>query len=202
MSPRGRRRSAAADEAITAAALALFAERGLEGASIDEIARRAGVTRATIYRRWTRKEDLIAHALGKAREGDGAPVDDWSEVGADAFVRIMLEVVPDTLARPDLPPLTARLLGESQTHPDLIRAYWDGYLAPRRAAFARAIAEMQAERRLPPGADPDVLQDMISGALVYRLLLSPPATAAAWRDYCRKLLAALGLEPRPDAPTP
>jgi AcrR family transcriptional regulator len=202
VSARGRPRSAAADHAIVEAALSLFAERGLEGASIDEIARRAGVTRATIYRRWTRKEDLVAHALGQAREGDGPRIDDWSEVGADAFVRIMLGVVPDTLARPDLAPLTARLLGESQAHPELVRAYWDGYLAPRRAAFARAIAEMQAQGRLPPGADPDILQDMISGALVYRLLLSPPASAEAWRDYCRRLLGALGLEPRQDAPTP
>jgi AcrR family transcriptional regulator len=193
VSARGRPRSAAADEAIVEATLSLFAERGLAGASIDEIARRAGVTRATIYRRWTRKEDLIAHALGKAREGDGPEVADWGDVGADAFARIMLDVVPETLARPDLAALTARLLGESQAHPELLRAYWDGYLAPRRAAFARAIAAMQAEERLAPGADADVLQDMISGALVYRLLLSPPTTADAWRDYCRKLLGALGL---------
>jgi AcrR family transcriptional regulator len=193
VSARGRPRSAEAGEAIVAATLAVFAERGFDGASIDEIARLAGVTRATVYRRWRRKEDLIVHALGKVREGDGHGVADWSEVGADAFVRIMLEVVPETLARPDLAPLTARLLGEARAHPELIRAYWDGYLAPRRAAFARAIAEMQAQGRLPPGADPDVLQDMISGGLVYRLLLSPPTSADAWRDYCRRLLGNLGL---------
>ena len=192
MSGPGRRRSPAADEAITAAALAMFTERGLAGATIDEIARRAGVTRATVYRRWTRKEDLIVHALGRAREGDGPEVADWSEVGADTFVRIMLEVVPNTLAQPHLASLTARLLGEARAHPELVRAYWDGYLAPRRAAFARAVEAMQSQGRLPAHADPQVLQDMISGALVYRLLLSPPASAEDWRTYCRELLLTLG----------
>lgn len=194
MSGRGRRRSPAADRAIVAAALELFAERGLEGSSIEEIARRAGVTRATVYRRWTNKAALIAHALGKAREGDGPEVEDWGQVGADAFVRIMLQDVPETLAKADLAPLTARLLGSAHAHPELLRAYWDGYLAPRRTAFARAIVAMQADGRLAADVDPDVLQDMISGALVYRLLLSPEQRSAEdWRAYCRALLRTLGL---------
>lgn len=195
MSPRGRPRSAEADAKIAAAALALFAERGLEGAAIDEIARRAGVTRATIYRRWPTREALIADALRRARNPREAEWDaaDWGRVDADSFVAMMLETVPETLANPELAPLAARLLGASQSHPELVRAYWDGMLAPRREAFARSIAAMQAAGRLPPGADPDVLQDMISGALAYRLLLSPPASADVWRDYCRKLLGALGL---------
>lgn len=194
MSSRGRRRSPAADRAIVAAALELFAERGLEGSSIEEIARRAGVTRATIYRRWPDKAVLMAHALGKAREGDAAEIEDWGQVGADAFVRIMLEDVPETLAKPDLAPLTARLLGSAQAHPELLRAYWDGYLAPRRAAFARAIAAMQADGRLAADVDPEVVQDMISGALVYRLLFSSePRSVEDWRAYCRALLRTLGL---------
>ncbi len=194
MSGRGRRRSPVADKAIIAAALELFAERGLEGSSIEEIARRAGVTRATVYRRWTDKAALIAHALGKAREGDGPEVHDWGHVGADAFVRIMLEDVPETLAKPELAPLTARLLGSAQAHPELVRAYWDGYLVPRRAAFSRAIVAMQADGCLAADVDPEVLQDMISGALVYRLLLSSePRSVDDWRAYCRALLRTLGL---------
>jgi len=195
MSPRGRKRSVAADEAIAAAALALFAERGVEGATIDEIARRAGVTRATIYRRWSSREAVIADALRRARNPAQADWDaaDWREVDADTFVRMMLETVPQTLADPALAPLTARLLGASQSHPELVRAYWDGTLAPRRQAFARAIVAMQAADRLPADADPEVLQDVLAGALAYRLLLSPAQDVEGWRAYCRQLLRTLGI---------
>lgn len=195
MSPRGRKRSVAADEAIAAAALALFAERGVEGATIDEIARRAGVTRATIYRRWSSREAVIADALRRARNPAQADWDaaDWREVDADTFVRMMLETVPQTLADPALAPLTARLLGASQSHPELVRAYWDGMLAPRRQAFARAIVGMQAAGRLPADADPEVLQDVLAGALAYRLLLSPAQDVEGWRAYCRQLLRTLGI---------
>jgi AcrR family transcriptional regulator len=198
MSARGRPRSADADARIAEAALALFAERGLEGAAIDEIARRAGVTRATVYRRWATREALIADALRRIRNPQQAEWDaaDWGCLDADAFVHMMLETVPHTLADPGLAPLAARLLGASRSHPELLRAYWDGMLAPRREAFARSIAAMQAAGRLPRDADPDVLQDMISGALVYRLLLSPPQGVEAWRAYCRQLLQALGIAPQ------
>ena len=194
MSARGRPRSADADARIAAAALELFAERGLEGAAIDEIARRAGVMRATIYRRWATKEALIADALRRARnpEQAGWEAADWGDVDADSFVHMMLETVPQTLANPALAPLAARLLGASQAHPELAAAYWDGMLAPRREAFARAIAAMQAAGRLSPAMNPDVLQDMLAGALVYRLLLSPPEGVEGWRAYCRELLRGLG----------
>ncbi len=53
---RGRPRDAAADKAILRAALELFIEHGIEGASFEQIARRAGVARTTVYRRWSGRE--------------------------------------------------------------------------------------------------------------------------------------------------
>src|SRR5436190_10124893 len=60
--PRGRPRSAIADQAIRDAAVELFAERGFEGVSVEDVAERAGVSRATIYRRYPSKVDLIVEA--------------------------------------------------------------------------------------------------------------------------------------------
>ncbi len=60
---RGRPRDAAADRAILQAALALFIDKGVEGVSIEQIAKRAGVGKPTIYRRWSGKEDLLAAAI-------------------------------------------------------------------------------------------------------------------------------------------
>ena len=61
--PRGRPRSEQADRAIMAAALELLAERGLAGMSIEEVAARAGVGKATIYRRWSSKGALALDAF-------------------------------------------------------------------------------------------------------------------------------------------
>ena len=60
---RGRPRDADADEAILSAAVDALGEGGITGLSMDEIARRAGVGKATIYRRWASKEALILDAL-------------------------------------------------------------------------------------------------------------------------------------------
>src|ERR1019366_8162530 len=59
----GRPRSEQADKAIIDAALSLFAETGPEGLCIEKVAARAGVGKATIYRRWHGKEDLMLDAL-------------------------------------------------------------------------------------------------------------------------------------------
>src|ERR1700726_424948 len=60
---RGRPRSAEADRSILAATLDLLAERGLDAMSIEEIAARAGVGKATIYRRWSSKGLLALDAF-------------------------------------------------------------------------------------------------------------------------------------------
>ena len=59
----GRPRSEQADQAIIDAALSLFAESGPEGLCIERVAARAGVGKATIYRRWPGKEDLLLDAI-------------------------------------------------------------------------------------------------------------------------------------------
>ncbi|ATQ42735.1 TetR/AcrR family transcriptional regulator [Caulobacter mirabilis] len=192
---RGRPRSAAADTAILEAAVALFAEQGVEGASIDQIARRAGVTRATLYRRWATKEALLVEAIGRLREGGDERVEDWGDVDADAFVALMTDSVPDILGRPDLARLTARLLGAARSHPELLEAYWSGYLAPRRAAFIRSLEAMKTAGRLAADVDPEVFLDMVSGALLYRLLVRPdPFPPEARRAYCLALLRTAGLK--------
>lgn len=191
--PRGRPRSAAAEAAILDAALELFAERGLEGSTIEEIARRAGVGRSTVYRRWPTKQAVLVDAIARLRAG-AQPVQDWSVVTADDLERIMVEAAPRTLSEPRAARLFSRLLASSLAHPELIGAYVEGYLAPRRVAFAIAVERMKSAGRLPPETDPEAVQDMLSGAILVRLLTAAePLSEAGWRDYCRRLLRTLGL---------
>ena len=60
----GRPREARADRAIIAAALELMAERGVHALRMDDVADRAGVGKATIYRRYRSKEQLVTDAVG------------------------------------------------------------------------------------------------------------------------------------------
>src|ERR1700721_29190 len=63
----GRPRSMKAERAIIAAALDEFAEAGPQGLCIERVAAKAGVGKATIYRRWPGKEDLLLDAIASLK---------------------------------------------------------------------------------------------------------------------------------------
>ena len=62
----GRPRNPVVDQAILRAALQLFIEHGVAGASIERIAKRAGVAKTSVYRRWSSREALLAQAIEAA----------------------------------------------------------------------------------------------------------------------------------------
>src|ERR1700694_4094726 len=77
---RGRPRSAEADQAITASTLALLEEEGFASLTMAGVAARAGVSTATLYRRWPSKLDLVVGVLSKASE-DVAVIDTGTLAG-------------------------------------------------------------------------------------------------------------------------
>ena len=93
---RGRPRSVLAERAILAAALDLIAERGPEGLGIEQVAAKAGVGKATIYRRWRGKEDMLLDAIGSL--GSDLPVPQGRSVRADlvALLDAFCREVPDS----------------------------------------------------------------------------------------------------------
>jgi AcrR family transcriptional regulator len=66
----GRKRDASRDGVILDAALAVLAELGYDGMTIDMVAARAGSARATVYRRWPTKADLVLDAVARLSRGD------------------------------------------------------------------------------------------------------------------------------------
>ena len=121
----GRPRSQAAEEAILKAALALFLDYGVEGASIERIAKKAGVGKTTIYRRWSSKEELLAQAMGRVRENaerDMGVTDfrDFAAMPLGRTLRFMMEAGAELMASPENRKLLARLIGSVQSHPRLM----------------------------------------------------------------------------------
>jgi AcrR family transcriptional regulator len=191
---RGRPRSRAADEAIHAAALALFVEHGVDGVSIEQTAQRAGVTRATVYRRWRSKDALLAEAIGSMRERAERSLGEWEHAPLDEILDWLVDTVPRVLARAAARKLLARLIGSAPTSPQLMATYWDGYLQPRRQAFGRILERARKHGSLRAAHDTEVLQDMIAGALLCHVLIRPgERTARGIRAYLLRVLRELEL---------
>ena len=202
----GRPRAVEADRAILRAGLELFAENGLEGASIEQIAARAGVARTTVYRRWKSKEALIADALASAR---GAPEQQAlaHPTAMSSMPRLLVDALAATLTQRDFKQLAARLIGSASSCPRLTTVYWNNYIVPRREIIAGLLHAARAQGLLREDADPEIMLDLIGGAIAYHLLIRPgERTAEEMRIYLTRVLRQLGLfdsaERRPAAIPP
>jgi len=192
----GRPRSQAVDAAILDAALALFIEHGVAGASLEKIARRARVAKTSIYRRWPSREALLAQAIERLRSTVGPSVEMLDRVPPAAFAGMLIEACGGIM-RPQIRTMMLRLLGSIADAPNLIAVYRDTYLMPRRDAFVRALARMQQAGLMPRDAAPDLVADTLIGALLQRLILAAGGdTPETLRAYMGRLLRQAGIAVR------
>ncbi len=118
----GRPRSRAVDQAILRAALELFIDHGVEGASIEKIARRAGVAKTSIYRRWPSREALLAQAVEVARNAAGPTIEVIDRASPHDMINLLVNV-SEIAARPEIRKLMARLMGSVPDRPQLMNVY-------------------------------------------------------------------------------
>lgn len=178
----GRPRNPGNDAAILNAALDLLIERGAAGASIEAIARRAGVAKLTVYRRWPSKEDLLVAALEHARGPD------TDQPRATHSLEAAVEHTAELLSGRRFRTLMARVIGASVDQPELVDAYSARYLQPRLSALADTTRRAVAAGQFPPGTDPAVIQDVLAGSVGFVLLSSSDLTSG---DIARRLYAVL-----------
>jgi AcrR family transcriptional regulator len=191
---RGRPRDPAVDAAILRAAYELFIERGADGASIEQIAKRAGVGKLTVYRRWSSKDDLIAQAIEAAIEIRNWPAnDELAATPVRELAERMLDQQAETAASPEFRALVSRIFGSSVSHPSLMESYWRHYIVPRRQATGTMLEHAKSDGTIPADTDVDVLIDMMAGAVTYRVLQPDPPDAAGMRRYLRVLYHQAGL---------
>jgi AcrR family transcriptional regulator len=183
------------DQAILRAALELFIEHGIAGASIEKIAKRAGVAKTSVYRRWSSREGLLAQAIEVARNATGYTVELVDRTSPRDFVKLLVDAC-EVVARPEIRKLMARLIGSVPDCPALIEVYRETYYRPRRLAFVRALERVQAAGLLAKNIDLETLADMLIGALMYRLLLPSPGenSVGELRDHMVKLLRQAGFD--------
>lgn len=190
---RGRPRRAATRSAIVRATLELVAERGFQAATMDAIADRAGVSKNTIYRRWSSKELLIADALRELTAR--AQVSGEGEIYG-----LLLEHVRDVarlLADPLMGRLLPGLLGELQRNPAFAAAYADRVVRPLRQAIIDLLERAMADGTLRSDARPDEVADLLIGPLLLRHLFESGLPKQP-RRYPEQLLETIwaGIAPR------
>lgn len=174
----GRPRDPAADAAILRATLSLLAEDGYEGSSIDRIAARAGVGKATIYRRWASKEEVVAAAARHL--SDEVPAPDTGDLRRD------LAAIVDGLTTVFADPATARLVGALVARiphdPGLASGLREGFLAARRGAARAALERAQERGEVGADADLEVAVDLLAAPFYYRMLISGAPIDRAFAD--------------------
>jgi AcrR family transcriptional regulator len=164
----GRPRSVEADQAIVGATMAVLMEDGYRGLRMEAVVARSGVGKATLYRRYGSKEELVAHVVRRLSQGITAPdtgslLGDW-----EALAEAVLSAARTTNSAVFLP----RLLAESAGDPELHRIFYENLVQPRRTA-TREVLERAVERgELRDDLDLELAMDVLVGPIIYRLLLS------------------------------
>jgi AcrR family transcriptional regulator len=158
----GRPRSEQAEQAIIEATLDLFAEQGFEGVCVEAVAARAGVGKATIYRRWPNKEELLLAALGSMK----SPFPEPAGVSVRDDLVAMLTVMCADKADPRKARRYALLLGEGQKYPRLMARYKETVVGPRHDAMRAVIRRGIATGELRADADVEIALLALTGTVM------------------------------------
>jgi AcrR family transcriptional regulator len=196
--PRGRPRSQKAHQAVLDAAADLLLTNGLSAVSMDTVAQRAGVSKATIYRWWPTKEALALDALYTEWAAARPNPRDTGSLRGDllALLRPWARLAS---SRP-YARVIAALLTEAHANPTFAAEYRQRLVEPRRNQ-ARAIFQHAIQRgEIPPRTNIEVAIDLLYGPLYHRLLHGhAPLGDRFTRDVID--MALHGIQPTPPPPT-
>ena len=200
--PKFQRRSEDRPREICAAALEVFAEKGFAAAKLDEIARRAGVSKGTLYLYFKDKEELFRAVV---RDTVAPNIDAVkaavmaAEVPFADLVRMFLARFADVAGRLPVGAVAKMVIGESRNFPELAKVWHDQVAGPALAMMTGLIEKAQAKGEVRPG-DPrlhafSLMGPMLMG-VIYRETLQPVGGApldieALARQHAETVLAGL-----------
>ena len=171
--PRFSRRKDDRPAEITAAAIEVFAEQGYDGTRVDDVARRAGISKGLLYLYFKTKEELFkaviksfvvpkVNALKSAVES--------SDLSAEEFLRGPFLDFAKQIPKSPVKVLVRLLVAEGPKHPDLTAYYWDNVVSQGLAALGQVIEKGVRDGEFRPSALDDYPQ----------LLLSPVMFSVIW----------------------
>jgi len=164
----GRPRSARIDGAVIEATGKLLAEKGYTATSIETIARRAGVGKATIYRRWRSKEELVVELLSHVAAGV-EPVPDLGDTQSE-LLRLVSEAI-EHLSRTPTGGIIQGLASELSRNPKLSRLVRERVISLRRSEVGAVLERGIARGDLRADTDAEIAHELLIGPAYYHLLL-------------------------------
>ncbi len=140
--PRFQRRKEDRPAEITEAALAAFAEKGYAATRVDEVAKRAGISKGLLYLYFKTKEDLfkavIRSFLSPRIDALISNIEE-TELSAEGFLRGPFLAFARSLPKSPAKILVRLMIAEGPKHPDLIAWYWDSVVSRALAALRSLI---------------------------------------------------------------
>lgn len=156
----------AVTEAIADAAIAELVEHGYAKLAMEKVARRAGVGKHALYRRWPSKLDLVTDVLARLSVPD-APTPDTGSLRGD--VRAILGAVTQWLTDPRIRAILPSLIAEYDRNPALAEAAATHIGGPRRAWGRAAL-----ERARVPAEQVEMVLDVLAAPVFWRLTHARP----------------------------
>lgn len=174
-----RRRGAVRTEELLRTTLDIAAQDGYAGLTIEAVAKRAGVGKHTIYRRWPSKAALIMDALSHVWISD-LNYRDTGDIRADLREQFLRSSA--ALAEPPIGPVYRAAIAEAQADPALRDELHQRFLATVEERTLDRITRAQHSGELVADADLTLAAEILCGALYYRHLLSTRSIGAAEVD--------------------
>ncbi|HEX3783641.1 MAG TPA: TetR/AcrR family transcriptional regulator [Pseudonocardiaceae bacterium] len=165
---RGRPRDASRDDALRQAAIAVMAEVGYRALTMDAVAARARAGKATIYRRWDSKLDLVIDSCNQLVSEHISEPDTGSLHGD---LREFLMAFAKFLSGPSGKAAQA-LVGELPHEPELADAFRATFLMSQRNVLKRILERADTRHELAAESPKGMLIELTGAALTYRLMLT------------------------------
>lgn len=188
---RGRPRDTDADEKILSAARELLAEGGFDAMSFEAIAKRAGVTRPTIYRRWATKAHLASEI---SHGGEGTIPDVIEAVGLRGQLLLFVNQMLAQYSRPEMSAAISGMMVAYRRSPELRTELHDPLEKRNREVIATIIDKGKAANLVLPSVNVDTLFDIAVGAVLFRNVFSSlSVTANCAEDICNIILNGIAV---------
>ena len=179
--PRFRRRKEARPQEITTAALAAFAEHGYAATRVDDVARRAGISKGLLYLYFETKEELfkaVVRSLVMPRIDALTASIDTSDLTAEEFLRGPFLEFVKTMPGSPVSVVIRLLISEGRKHPDLVQFYWDNVVSRGLQTISELIergVERGEFRRTAVGDLPHLVVMPVVFSMVFKLLFEQQA---------------------------
>ena len=192
----GRKRDHTRDPEILDAAIEVLAESGFDGMTIDMVAARAKAGKATIYRRWPSKADLVLDAVACMKAADLAPerLPDTGTLRGDLVAMIRPRSIEEGERKLRI---MGGLFGMISTSPELATAVHEAILEPRLAVNRLFLRRAVDRGEISADRDIELLARVASGMAAFRMLVEQKPLDAEYLTSLidHVILPAAGIAP-------